>query len=116
MRVTMRPVTKLPKIIIHRKVAAYCRVSTQQEIQHHRLGMQLCCATPEGTRLHFLPLRGTGKNQGRHQFKLHPHPYRMRLQFEGLSHGLKIARPLSIFTPVCALVPPFRVPPARRAK
>ena len=25
-------------------------------------------------------------------------------------HGLKIARQLSIFTPVCALVPPFRVP------
>ena len=27
----------------------------------------------------------------------------MRLQFEGLSHGLKIARQLSIFAPVCAL-------------
>ena len=30
----------LPKIIIHRKVAAYCRVSTQQEIQHHSLDAQ----------------------------------------------------------------------------
>ncbi len=28
----------------------------------------------------------------------------------GLSHGLKIARQLSIFAPVCALVSPFRVP------
>ena len=40
MKVTMRPATKLPKNIIHRKVAAYCRVSTQQEIQHHSLGAQ----------------------------------------------------------------------------
>lgn len=40
MKVTMRPATKLPKIIIHRKVAAYCRVSTQQEIQHHSLEAQ----------------------------------------------------------------------------
>ena len=70
MRVTMRPVTKLPKIIIHRKVAAYCRVSTQQEIQHHRLGMQLCCATPEGTRLHLLPAgadRGSAPSSRRRQ-------------------------------------------------
>ena len=27
-------------MIIHRKVAAYCRVSTQQEIQHHSLEAQ----------------------------------------------------------------------------
>ena len=44
MKVTMRPVRALPKIIAHRKVAAYCRVSTQQEIQHHSLEAQLCCA------------------------------------------------------------------------
>ena len=37
MKVTMRPVRALPKIIIYRKVAAYCRGSTQQEIQHHSL-------------------------------------------------------------------------------
>ena len=37
MKVTMRPARVLPKIMIHRKVAAYCRVSTQQEIQHHSL-------------------------------------------------------------------------------
>ena len=43
MKVTMRPATKLPQIIIHHKVAAYCRVSTQQEIQHHSLEAQLCC-------------------------------------------------------------------------
>ena len=40
MKVTMQPATKLPQIIIHRKVAAYCRVSTQQEIQHHSLEAQ----------------------------------------------------------------------------
>ena len=40
MKITIRPATKLPKIIIHRKVAAYCRVSTQQEIQHHSLEAQ----------------------------------------------------------------------------
>ena len=40
MKVTTRPVRALPKIIIHRKVAAYCRVSTQQEIQHHSLEAQ----------------------------------------------------------------------------
>ena len=40
MKVTMRPARALPKIIIHRKVAAYCRVSTQQEIQHHSLEAQ----------------------------------------------------------------------------
>ena len=40
MKITIRPATKLPKIIIHRKVAAYCRVSTQQEIQHHSLEVQ----------------------------------------------------------------------------
>ena len=48
MKVTMRPATKLPQIIIHRKVAAYCRVSTQQEIQHHSLEAQLCCASTGG--------------------------------------------------------------------
>ena len=41
MKITIRPVTKLTQIIIHRKVAAYCRVSTQQEIQHHSLEAQL---------------------------------------------------------------------------
>ena len=38
------------------------------------------------------------------------HPYRMRPATNGFSHGLKIARPLSIFAPVCELVPPFRIP------
>ena len=42
--------------------------------------------------------------------KPHPQPYWLRLRFHGISHGLKIARPLSIFAPVCALVPPFRFP------
>ena len=48
MNVTMRPATKLPEIIIHRKVAAYCRVSTQQEIQYHSLEAQLCCVSTGG--------------------------------------------------------------------
>ena len=34
----------------------------------------------------------------------------LRSHIHGLSHGLKIARSLSIFTPVCGLVSPFRVP------
>ena len=62
MKVTMRPATKLPKIIIHRKVGAYCRVSTQQEIQHHSLEAQLCCAYAGRDSFAFLPLRETGKN------------------------------------------------------
>jgi len=44
------------------------------------------------------------------------HPYRMHSAVHGLSHGLKIARPLSIFTPVCAPVPPFQVPPGPKEK
>lgn len=40
MKITEKPVTALPKIVIHKKVAAYCRVSTQQEIQHHSLEAQ----------------------------------------------------------------------------
>ena len=44
MKITIRPAIKLPQIIIHRKVAAYCRVSTQQEIQHHSLEVQRYCA------------------------------------------------------------------------
>lgn len=40
MKITMRPAMAMPKMIIHRKVAAYCRVSTQQEIQHHSLEAQ----------------------------------------------------------------------------
>ena len=38
------------------------------------------------------------------------HPLQDAAFFYGLSRGLKIARQLSIFTPVCPLVPPFRVP------
>ena len=48
MKVTMQPARALPKIIIHRKAAAYCRVSTQQEIQHHSLEAQLCCVSTRG--------------------------------------------------------------------
>ena len=56
MKVTMRPATKLPKIIIHRKVAAYYRVSTQQEIQHHSLEVQRYCAYAGRDSFAFLPL------------------------------------------------------------
>ena len=38
------------------------------------------------------------------------HPYQMHPVINGFSHGLKIARQLSIFAPVYALVPPFRIP------
>lgn len=40
MKITKRPALAMPKMMIHRKVAAYCRVSTQQEIQHHSLEVQ----------------------------------------------------------------------------
>ena len=39
----------------------------------------------------------------------------MRPQHKGLSHGLKIARPLSIFAQPSA-VPPFRVPSSPKIK
>ena len=42
-------------------------------------------------------------------YRLQSTSIRMRLAINGFSHGLKIARPLSIFTPVRALVPPFRI-------
>ena len=51
------------------------------------------------------PLRGEESIIGEIQ-----HPIRDANFSNGLSHGLKIARQLSIFTPVCALVSPFRVP------
>ena len=38
-----------------------------------------------------------------------PTPIRVRSRGHRFSHGLKIARQLSIFTPVRALVPPFRI-------
>ena len=37
------------------------------------------------------------------------HPYRMRPTIHGFSHGLKTCSPQHVFTPVCALVPPFRI-------
>lgn len=40
MKITKRPALAIPKMMMHRKVAAYCRVSTQQEIQHHSLEAQ----------------------------------------------------------------------------
>ena len=41
-------------------------------------------------------------------FQVHPHPYGMRLNLEGLSHGLKTVH-RTVFT-AAALPPPFRVP------
>jgi len=40
MKIMIRPATSVPKMIMHKRVAAYCRVSTQQEIQHHSLEAQ----------------------------------------------------------------------------
>ena len=37
MKITVKPVNALPQIFTYNKVAAYCRVSTLQEIQHHSL-------------------------------------------------------------------------------
>ena len=34
------PTVPFKTIVVHKKVAAYCRVSTQQEIQHHSLEVQ----------------------------------------------------------------------------
>ena len=47
-------------------------------------------------------------NSSENKIEESQHPLRDASFFYGLSHGLKIARQLSIFTPVCALVPPFR--------
>ena len=37
MNITVKPAIALPQTAIHKRVAAYCRVSTLQEIQHHSL-------------------------------------------------------------------------------
>ena len=42
------------------------------------------------------------------------HPQGAQSEIYGLSHGLKSARQLSIFTPVCGLVSPFQVPPRHK--
>ena len=46
----------------------------------------------------------------RKRMDLCPHPYRVRSQVHGFSHGLKNVH-RTLFTPVCALVPPFRIHP-----
>lgn len=40
MRITVKPVNAFPQLLTRKKVAAYCRVSTLQEIQHHSLVAQ----------------------------------------------------------------------------
>ena len=79
MKVTMRPVRALPKTIIHRKVAAYCRVSTQQEIQHHSLEAQRYCAYAGRDSFAFSPTTA-GENRGS------PTSSRRRQQSTGLLH------------------------------
>lgn len=37
MKIIVKPTRTLPQILTYKKVAAYCRVSTLQEIQHHSL-------------------------------------------------------------------------------
>lgn len=37
MKIMVKPASALPQILTYKKVAAYCRVSTLQEIQHHSL-------------------------------------------------------------------------------
>lgn len=52
MKITVKPATALPQMLIYKNVAAYCRVSTLQEIQHHSLLAQqdyyerLICSRP----------------------------------------------------------------------
>ena len=40
MKITKIPEKVIPQIAAYKKVAAYCRVSTAQEIQHHSLDAQ----------------------------------------------------------------------------
>lgn len=40
MRVTVRPAVIFPDMIHPKRVAAYCRVNTEQEIQYHSLEIQ----------------------------------------------------------------------------
>lgn len=40
MKIITKSTITVPKIAVHKNVAAYCRVSTQQEIQHHSLKAQ----------------------------------------------------------------------------
>ena len=78
MKVTMRPARALPKIIVHRKVAAYCRVSTQQEIQHHSLEAQRYCAYTGRDSFAFLP--------GGQKLRCCRHPAGGKQQSTGLLH------------------------------
>ena len=63
--------------------------------QDDRIGIAKANKPLSGSRLH-------------HIFDSHPHPYRMRLQIKGLSHGLKKCPP-DTFLPRFARSP-FRVP------
>jgi hypothetical protein len=74
MKVTMRPARALPKIIVHRKVAAYCRVSTQQEIQHHSLEAQLCCVSTGGQNKEVSGKDLFAFSLKLDEFRFHPHP------------------------------------------
>ena len=71
------------------------------------------CGTPERTRLHFLSPSKNKREAIRPLFFTDVRKPTSRKGMpsflHGLSHGLKIARQLSIFAPVCALVPPFQV-------
>ena len=40
MKIITKSTITIPKIAVYKNVAAYCRVSTQQEIQHHSLKAQ----------------------------------------------------------------------------
>ena len=40
MKITVKTVKASPQLLTRKKVAAYCRVSTLQEIQHHSLVAQ----------------------------------------------------------------------------
>ena len=69
--------------------------------QDDRLGIAKANESLPGSRLH-------------HIFDSHPHPYRMRLQIKGLSHGLKKCPP-DTFLPRFAR-PSFRVPKTKKER
>ena len=70
---------------------------------------------PYSHRRFFIAILRRTRDGKRHPFikytmDIRSRSYGSRPDIHGLSHGLKIARQLSIFTPVCGLVPPFRIP------
>lgn len=73
MKITKIPAKAIQQIATHKKVAAYCRVSTAQEIQHHSLDTQqqyyenLIRNQPGWTFVGIYSDRASGRNNARMQ-------------------------------------------------